>query len=239
MATVQEKIALMHAKKEHIRLGGGQKRIDKQHEKGKMTARERIEKLFDEDTFVHPIVKACIIHFILAYIHPFVDGNGRTARALFYWYVMRRGYWLIEYLSISGIIYKTKRGYERAFLYTEYDDNDLTYFILYHLRTIRQALERLKDYLRRKATENNDAHRLMSVGNMNSRQAQMVQILREKPDMMFTVREIEQRFAVTNATARTDLKGLVERGFLVEVAMNKVKRGYVRSADFEARLAGG
>lgn len=91
---------------------------------------------------------------------------------------------------------------------------------------MRQALERLKDYLRRKATENNDAHRLMSVGNMNSRQAQMVQILREKPDMMFTVREIEQRFAVTNATARTDLKGLVERG-------------YVRSADFEARLAGG
>ena len=52
MATVQEKIALMHAKKEHIRLGGGQKRIDKQHEKGKMTARERIEKLFDENTFV-------------------------------------------------------------------------------------------------------------------------------------------------------------------------------------------
>ena len=98
---------------------------------------------------------------------------------------------------------------------------------------MRQALERLKDYLRRKATENNDAHRLMSVGNMNSRQAQMVQIL------MFTVREIEQRFAVTNATARTDLKGLVERGFLVEVAMNKVKRGYVRSADFEARVAGG
>lgn len=99
--------------------------------------------------------------------------------------------------SISSIIYKTKRGYERAFLYTECDDNDLTYFILYHLRTMRQALERLKDYLRRKATENNDAHRLMSVGNMNSRQAQMVQILREKPDMMFTVREIEPLRAPT------------------------------------------
>ena len=52
MATVQEKIALMHAKKEHIRQGGGQKRIDKQHSQGKMTARERIEKLFDENTFV-------------------------------------------------------------------------------------------------------------------------------------------------------------------------------------------
>lgn len=52
MATVQEKIALMHAKKEHIRLGGGQARIDKQHEKGKLTARERINMLFDEGTFV-------------------------------------------------------------------------------------------------------------------------------------------------------------------------------------------
>ena len=52
MATVQEKIALMHDKKEHILLGGGEGRIKKQHEKGKMTARERIEMFFDEGTFV-------------------------------------------------------------------------------------------------------------------------------------------------------------------------------------------
>ena len=60
---------------------------------------ERFFNSDDEGTFVHPIVKVCIIHFMLAYIHPFVDGNGRTERALFYWYVMRRGYWLIEFLS--------------------------------------------------------------------------------------------------------------------------------------------
>lgn len=52
MATVQEKIAQMQAKKEHIRQGGGPTRIAKQHAKGKMTARERIAKLFDENTFV-------------------------------------------------------------------------------------------------------------------------------------------------------------------------------------------
>lgn len=103
----------------------------------------------------------------------------------------------------------------------------------------RRDAERLKNYLRRKEAENSSARLLMAVTDMNSRQAQLLQILREKPDTMFTVREIEQRFAVTNATARTDLRGLVERGFLVEVPMNKVKRGYVRSADFEARLAGG
>ncbi len=52
LATVQEKIALMEAKKEHIRQGGGQKRIDAQHAKGKHTARERLEMFFDEDSFV-------------------------------------------------------------------------------------------------------------------------------------------------------------------------------------------
>ena len=52
MATVAEKIELMHAKKEKILLGGGQKRIDAQHGKGKLTARERIDMFFDEGTFV-------------------------------------------------------------------------------------------------------------------------------------------------------------------------------------------
>ena len=52
MATVQEKIDLMNAKKEHILQAGGEKRVEKQHAKGKMTARERIEMLFDEGTFV-------------------------------------------------------------------------------------------------------------------------------------------------------------------------------------------
>ena len=52
MATVQEKIDLMHSKKEKILLGGGEKRIEAQHSKGKLTARERIEKFFDEGTFI-------------------------------------------------------------------------------------------------------------------------------------------------------------------------------------------
>ncbi|WP_366511954.1 Fic family protein [Maribacter sp.] len=42
--------------------------------------------------FIHPIVKASILHFLIGYIHPFVDGNGRTARAIFYWYLLKNGY---------------------------------------------------------------------------------------------------------------------------------------------------
>ena len=52
MASVQEKIAQMNAMKEHIRQGGGAARVEKQHAQGKYTARERLEKLFDENSFV-------------------------------------------------------------------------------------------------------------------------------------------------------------------------------------------
>ncbi|MGL6015801.1 MAG: carboxyl transferase domain-containing protein, partial [Selenomonadaceae bacterium] len=52
MATVQEKIDLMNEKREKVMQGGGASRIEKQHQKGKMTARERINLFFDEDTFV-------------------------------------------------------------------------------------------------------------------------------------------------------------------------------------------
>ena len=79
--------------------------------------------------FVHPVLRSIILHFWLAYDHPFVDGNGRVARALFYWSMLRHGYWLFEFVSISQIILKAPVKYGRAFLYTETDDNDLTYFI--------------------------------------------------------------------------------------------------------------
>ena len=67
-----------------------------------------------DDTFIHPIIKAIIIHFLISFLHPFVDGNGRTARSLFYWYMLKKGYWMREFLSISRIIYKKKNLYEKA-----------------------------------------------------------------------------------------------------------------------------
>lgn len=194
-----------------------------------------LEKFFNQNDhdFIHPIVKAIIIHFMLSYIHPFVDGNGRTARSLFYWYMMKQGYWMIEYMSVSRIIYKSKKMYEKAFLCTEYDDNDLTYFILYNLRTMKKAFEELKLYLNRKTEENRSVALLMSIKGVNERQVQIIQIVIENPDSMFTVKEIESRFAVSNFTARTDLEGLVNKGFLTALQPNKVKRTYVKSADFD------
>ena len=197
-----------------------------------------LEKFFNQDgkTFIHPIVKGITIHFMLAYIHPFVDGNGRTARSLFYWYMIKRGYWLIEYMPISRIIYKTKRQYENAFLHTEYDENDLTYFVLYNLRKMKTAFEDLKNYLKRKTEENNSISLLANIRGINQRQAQIIQIVQEKPDVSFTVKEIENRFSVSNFTARVDLENLVKTEYLSEIKINKIKRVYIRSGKFDTLI---
>ena len=49
--------------------------------------------------FIHPVIRSILLHFWLAYDHPFVDGNGRTARALFYWSMLRHKYWLFEVMT--------------------------------------------------------------------------------------------------------------------------------------------
>ncbi len=90
---------------------------------------------------------------MLSYEHPFVDGNGRVARALFYWLALREGYWLTEYVSISSVIAEAKISYGRAFLHTETDGADLTYFLIYHADILSRAVTRLMAFVERKRRE--------------------------------------------------------------------------------------
>jgi Fic family protein len=186
----------------------------------------------DENNFIHPIIKGIIIHFLIGFIHPFVDGNGRTARAVFYWYLLSRRYWLTEYLSISSRISQSKNQYERAYLYTENDDNDLGYFIAYNLRVMERSYNELRNYIQRKIKERNQLADYLRLGDLNERQAQIIKWLNDDPTLSFTVRELQNRFGVVHQTVREDVKMLVDRGFLDVVAVNKVKRTYTIGPSF-------
>lgn len=190
----------------------------------------------DEKRFIHPIIKGCIIHFLIGYIHPFVDGNGRTARALFYWYLLSKGYWLTEYLSISRLIVKSKVQYALAYLYCEKDMLDLTYFINYKIRTMSLAYDSLRDYIQRKIDEKKRITEFQKIEGVNERQALILKWLYEEPDLLFTVKEIETRLTVSNQTARTDLISLVKLGFLESIKINKKKRSFARSLNFDELL---
>jgi len=186
-----------------------------------------------KENFIHPIVKASILHFLIGYIHPFVDGNGRTARALFYWYLLKNGYWLTEYLSISRVILKSKTQYEKAYLYTEIDEMDVSYFIHYQVKVLIQAFEDLKVYISNKKKEESQFSKYLKVPNLNERQAQILFWIEENPNRFFTVKEIENIFSVTNQTARTDIEDLVSLDYLKKVSINKKSFNYWKGENFD------
>lgn len=185
--------------------------------------------------FVHPIIKAIIIHFMISYLHPFVDGNGRTARSLFYWYMLKKGYALTEYLSISRIIYKSKVQYEKSFLYTEYDDFDLGYFVQYNLKVLLKAVDEFKLYLKKKESESNEIFEYRIHG-LNERQMQIVRMCEKKPNAVYTSKDLEIRFSVNIKTIRSDLEGLVDKGLMETVQLNQRLKGYTRSKNFNEVL---
>lgn len=91
--------------------------------------------------FVHPVIRAITVHYMIGYIHPFVDGNGRLARALFRRQMVGCGYGMFELMPVSAAIGAHRAGYGRAYRYTETDGGDLTYFIQFILGCIRESME--------------------------------------------------------------------------------------------------
>ena len=178
--------------------------------------------------FIHPIIRGIVIHFMISFVHPFADGNGRTARAMFFWYMLRQGYWLTEYLSISRVIAKSKKSYEKAFLYTEADGMDIGYFVAYNLKVLEQSFQQLQDYITRKHEEMKAASLFLRLGNFNERQAQIIKLFADDPNALVTIKDLEIRFGVSPTTAKTDIIGLLEKELVAEIPLNKVKRAYVK-----------
>lgn len=190
--------------------------------------------------FVHPVLRAILLHFWLAYDHPFEDGNGRTARALFYWYLRTRGYWLVDYLSISRILRNAPAQYARSFLLTETDSRDATYFVDYQLGVIRRAIKELYEYLGRKAEELINVERLMKRSPaFNHRQLALLGYALRNPDGYFTFRTHAESHGVTHETARNDLLPLVDKGLLTRTTVRgrHVFRPLPNLADLLAEVA--
>jgi Fic family protein len=194
----------------------------------------------DGEPFVHPVIRAILLHYTLAYDHPFVDGNGRTARALFYWSLARSGYWLMEYVSISRLIKPAPAQYGRAYLLSETDDNDTTYFIIHQLSVIERAIEALYAYLARKTADQQSAERLLRhapalADALNYRQVALLSHALKHAGHGYTVESHRRSHRITLQTARTDLLRLAQLKLLEQ---RKRGRAFVFYApdDLRARI---
>jgi len=170
----------------------------------------------EEGMFTHPIIKAIFLHFWIGYLHPFTDGNGRLARALFYWYLLKKGYWTFMYLPISSIIKNSPVQYANAYIYSEQDGLDLTYFYDYHIRKIVQSLEEFKKYVNKVNLENKQID--ITLGReiiLNDRQKQLIHfLLSEAQEGYVTVTSHMSLNNIARRTAFSDLKQLEQKELL-------------------------
>ena len=191
--------------------------------------------------FINPLVKAIILHFALAYDHPFVDGNGRTARALFYWFAARQGYDLISFASISRVLKKEHGQYKRAFLYTETDQNDLTYFIIHQISVIKKCIDILFEFLKKESEEIKQAEKHLEGKKhlrnlLNYRQIALLKHALKSPGFIYTVYGHQNTHGVAYETARKDLMDMAKKWSLLNI--KKEGKSYVFEApeDLKERI---
>lgn len=203
---------------------------------------ERMRRMCDfanaksPEFFIHPVVRAILLHFWIGYDHPFLDGNGRTARALFYWAMLNNGYWLFEFISISDVLRHAPAKYYRAFLHSETDDNDATYFIVHQADVIRQAIQTLHGYIDRKTRELQESELLLGAAEaLNHRQIALISHALRHPGMLYTVEGHQHSHKTAYDTARRDLLNLADSGFL---SMRKRARTmiFAAPADLHTRI---
>ena len=177
----------------------------------------------DSGAYLPPVIRAIAAHFMIGYVHPFEDGNGRTARALFYWLMLREDYWLTEFIPISRILRKAPVQYAYSYLYTEQDDNDLTYFVIHQLNVIATAIRDLQEYFTQKIREAREFQRTIATlpGELNPRQHALLQNALADPRTEYTVRGHADFHRVVRQTARDDLSALESLGYLVKDATGR------------------
>ncbi|WP_133012339.1 Fic family protein [Marinomonas flavescens] len=164
--------------------------------------------------YIHPLVKAITLHFRIGYEHPFHDGNGRVARALFYWYMFKNEFAAFRYIAISLLLKEAPVQYGKSYLYTETDGMDLTYFIDYQCRIIIRAINKFKASYKESVEQMETFNRwLWDSGlyrKLTDKQQTVFQVAKSERAVSFTINNVKDNLGCSYNTAATTLNGLVE-----------------------------
>ncbi len=195
------------------------------------TLMNELVSFINTDDGQHPIVKACIIHFYFVYIHPFFDGNGRTARAISYMYLLKNGYNFFKFFSISSVVNSEKQKYYKALKDTEDYGADLTYFIDFYSRMILHSISRIEEKFEK------EFHRQMigvaldrQKNFLSKRQRKLIEFCIRANKHIISIEDYQKKFKVSYETSRSDLNQLAEYGLFKKSKQGK--KHIYRLADF-------
>ncbi|WP_421504811.1 Fic family protein [Erwinia rhapontici] len=193
----------------------------------------------DGSRFIPPVIKAITLHFLMGYEHASRDGNGRTARAIFYWFMLKNGYDIFEYISISKVIKEQARDYGLSYLYVQKDYGDLTYFIDFHLNVILKAFEELQEYLREKTEEFHELVKILEHSKYKDKlsfiQKDLIKKGVKEPGRLFKVKSVQNVYGVSENTARRLLRELEKMSIFLPIKFGRATH-YIAPSDLRERL---
>lgn len=164
--------------------------------------------------YLHPLIKGIALHFALGYEHPFRDGNGRVARALFYWFMFKNDFSAFRYIAISILLRTAPVKYGRSYLNTEADDLDLTYFIDFQCSVVLRAVGFFTEAYRKSLANAGHFDRwLMDSGffyRLTEKQRAVFQVAKSGMAKEFTAGNVKEHLDCSYNTASATLNGLVE-----------------------------
>lgn len=187
------------------------------NEKIEETLKEAISLTTNNPRYLHSLTKGIILHYFIGYIHPFFDGNGRTARTLFYYITIKNNLKFVELLSVSAHLKEHGKRYERSFELVKEYDLDMTYFIDFCLDSLMAALAKVDKKI----------NYLMKITNLidhlgiNSNQVTLLQRMALNKYKVISIEEYAKIINKSREVARKELKDLFKKGLLKEEKKGK------------------
>lgn len=175
----------------------------------------------NESREVHPIIKAGIVHYELARIHPFVDGNGRTARAIatlvmfLEGYDIKRFFSLEEYFDVNSMDYYLTLQAVSNQLVLDNHERDLTPWVEYFAQGVAIELNRVKEKVRRISVDARVKDQLGGQLVLNERQMLLMEYLQRHKAMQN--KDFRKIFPDhSDDTVLRELKFLRKKGLVVK-----------------------
>lgn len=184
---------------------------------------ELVDWLQNERT-IPPVLLAGIAQFQLVHIHPFVDGNGRTARLLSTLCLYRSGYDFKKLFTISEYYDRNRQAYYDALQSVRNHHLDMTNWLEYFTIALQTQMHEIQS----KASNAIKLDVLTLQHKLSARQKTALESLLMK-QQTFTIQEYEALLpGVNRRSLQRDISDLIEKGILVQEGITKASRYKIR-----------
>ena len=175
----------------------------------------------ERSTGLSPVLSSAILHYRFEAIHPFVDGNGRTGRALALWELYRRGFDTHHIFSVDEYYWEDRPRYYAALEAVRHAGEDLTSWLEYCAEGLRQTLEDV--WLRVQAYDLKSPEKIV----LRPKQERLLELLRDHGTM--APAELWSALGVSKQGTLDLLRPLIAAGLVEKIGNKKTGRYALRT----------